>query len=300
MKSSFIATVFNEEKNIESFLNSILSQTKSPDEIVIVDGGSTDDTYNILKKYSKKNKIIKIYQEKGANIARGRNVAVKNSKGDIILVSDAGCIIDKNWVKETLSYFPKEDVVAGSYKALSKNNFEFFQGLITIKKVDRPSRMSSRNVAFKKKCFEKVGGYPEKSLTGEDNRLMINFIQEGYRVAVNPKRRVCWEMRPTLSKFFKQYYLYGRGDRIQGNLLKKSIKKNFVMILGFWAYFLVLLASTIFYPIAGLILLIAPLIVVCLYSFKYLVKSGRPSALFWVPLLILSKRLGYILGATFK
>ena len=102
MKSSFIATVFNEEKNIESFLDSLLNQTEKPNEIVIVDGGSKDKTYEILKEYSKKNKLIKVYQEKGSNIARGRNIAISKAKEDIILVSDAGCILDKDWIRDPM------------------------------------------------------------------------------------------------------------------------------------------------------------------------------------------------------
>ena len=54
MKSSFITTVFNEENNIEAFIDSVLNQTKSPDEIIIVDGGSTDKTLEILKSIAKK------------------------------------------------------------------------------------------------------------------------------------------------------------------------------------------------------------------------------------------------------
>jgi glycosyltransferase involved in cell wall biosynthesis len=300
MKFSFIATVFNEEKNIGSFLDSLLNQTKKPDEIVIVDGGSKDKTYEILKNYSRKNKLIKVYQEKGSNIARGRNVAISKAKGEVILVSDAGCILDKDWIKDTLKYFPKEDIVAGSYKGIVKNNFEYFQNLLTIKKVDRPSRMSSRNIVFKKKCWTEVGGYPEKSLTGEDNRLVINFMEKGYKVKVNPKKLIAWDMRPTLSKFSKQYYLYGKGDRMQENLWKRTLKKNLIMILGFWFYLLIFLISAFIFPILSLGLIALPLIVLGLNALIFFIKTGKFSALFWVPVLIATKRISYILGATFK
>jgi glycosyltransferase involved in cell wall biosynthesis len=300
MKTSFISTVFNEEKNIEKFLNSIIAQTKKPDEAIIVDGGSKDKTYDILKKYSKKYKWIKIFQEKGANIAKGRNIAISKAKGEIILVSDAGCIIDNDWVKNTLKYFPNADVVAGSYKAITKNDFEYFQSLIVIKKVNRPARMSSRNVAFKKKCWKEVGEYPEKSLTGEDNRLVIEFIKKGYKVEINPKKLVSWEMRPTLLKFSKQFYLYGKGDRIQRNLFKKTLKKNLMMIFGFWIYLSAFLIINFINPLISLTMMIVPAFFLFLYSFRFLIKTKKISALFWIPILIFTKRISYILGATFK
>ncbi|MBT7102151.1 glycosyltransferase [archaeon] len=300
MKASFITTVLNEGGNIGKFIDSILNQSRQPDEIIIVDGGSTDGTYETLLEYDKKYDLVKVYQDKGVNIAKGRNIAIDKASGEVMLISDAGCVVNKDWAKDTLKFFPKEDVVAGSYKALVKNNFEYFQGLITIKKVDRPSRMSSRNVAFKKKCFNAVGGYPEKSLTGEDNRLMINFAEKGYKIAINPKRQVSWEMRPTLSKFSLQYYRYGRGDRVQGNLVKSTIKKNLVMVLGFWAYLFIFIASLFVYPFLGLALVLVPLLILELYAFKLFARTGKISSLFWVPILLMTKRVSYILGATFK
>jgi glycosyltransferase involved in cell wall biosynthesis len=300
MKTSFISTVFNEEKNIEKFLNSIIAQTKKPDEAIIVDGGSKDKTYKILKNYSEKYKWIKIFQEKGANIARGRNIAISKAKGEVILISDAGCIIDNDWIENTLKYFPEADVVAGSYKGIIKNNFTYFQALLTIKKVNRPARMSSRNVAFKKKCWEAVGGYPEKSLTGEDNRLMINMIKKGFKIKINPKPLVSWDMRPTLKKFAKQYYLYGKGDRMQGNLLKKTLRKNLLMVFGFWIYLAVFFVISFINSLISLTLIILPILLLFLYSLIFLIRTRKISTLYWIPLLIMTKRISYILGVSFK
>ena len=105
MKVSLITTVLNEEHTLEEFLNSVINQTKHPDEFVIVDGGSTDKTYGILKKYAKKYKWIKIFQVKGASIGKGRNYAIKKTKNEIIACTDAGCILDKNWLKEITKPF---------------------------------------------------------------------------------------------------------------------------------------------------------------------------------------------------
>jgi glycosyltransferase involved in cell wall biosynthesis len=300
MKTSFISTVFNEEKNIKIFLNSLLNQTILPDEIIIVDGGSRDGTYEILKNYSKNNKKIKVVQEKGANIARGRNLAISLAENDIILTSDAGCIIDKEWVEETIKFFPEYDFIGGATKAISKNNFEFFQGLITVKKLATIARISGRNSAFKKECWKSVGGYPEKSLTGEDHRFHIEIIEKGYKVKMNEKARVAWEMRPNVKSFWKQFYGYGRGDRIQGNLLKREMKKNIVMVFGFWFYFLSFLVLLFINHKISLLMFLIPAILLFLYSFKFLFKTKKISSLFWIPLLIFIKRVSYIMGVSFK
>ena len=94
-KVSLILTVKNEEKSINILLESILSQNKMPNEIVIVDGGSIDKTIEIIKEY-KDSLPIKLIQKKGINVPRGRNIAIANSKYPIIAVTDGGCRLDQN------------------------------------------------------------------------------------------------------------------------------------------------------------------------------------------------------------
>ena len=60
MKVTLVVTVFNEIGSIESFLDSVLKQTKLPDEFTIVDGGSTDGTVNAIKSFQKKYKWLKL------------------------------------------------------------------------------------------------------------------------------------------------------------------------------------------------------------------------------------------------
>jgi len=298
MKTSFITTVYNEERNIEKFLNSIIKQSKKPNEIIVVDGGSSDKTIDIIKKIKKKTKIpFKLIIKPGANIAKGRNIAVKETKYNLIFVSDAGCIINKDWIKETLKYFPKAEVVAGNYKAIAKNNFEFFQGILTVNKVDRITRMSSRNLAFKKECWKKVKGYPEEYLTGEDTRFNLKMKKRGCKFKINPRKDVAWEMRPTFKLFFKQFYKYGQGDKIQRNLIK--LKKNLLMILGFWAYLVFLIGSLFLekYLFVGLTLF--PIICLFLKSFKIFIRTNKILSFCYVPLLEGIKKLAYIMGATF-
>src|SRR4030042_2033064 len=95
---SIVLTVKNEDKSINLLLNSLESQKLVPKEIVIVDGGSTDKTIDIIRKKMEKNKKIKLFIEKDSSIARGRNIGISNSTSEIIAMTDAGCIVDSNWL----------------------------------------------------------------------------------------------------------------------------------------------------------------------------------------------------------
>src|SRR5579872_2199985 len=122
MKSTLIVTTLNEGSTINELLLSILHQTVKPTEVVIVDGGSTDDTVssiNTMREKFKRARIdLNIFNVKG-NRSVGRNYAVKKAKHKIILCTDAGCILDPRWIENMLSTMRKDkpDVVAGYYKS---------------------------------------------------------------------------------------------------------------------------------------------------------------------------------------
>ena len=89
MTISLVMTVLNEGDNIHQVMNSLMNQTRPPDEVVIVDGGSTDDTANILRGYAE-HQPLRVLVEAGCNISRGRNIAIAAAQGEIIAVTDAG------------------------------------------------------------------------------------------------------------------------------------------------------------------------------------------------------------------
>ena len=115
MKISFITTFLNEEETILRFLESLLSQTLMPDEVILVDGGSTDNTLPLVKKYiaKKKGKTAIVLLSLKGNRAVGRNAAIKKASGDIIACSDAGNILDALWLEEICKPFKNRSIFCG-------------------------------------------------------------------------------------------------------------------------------------------------------------------------------------------
>jgi len=186
MKISLITTVFNESKNINAFLNSALNQILLPDEFVIVDGGSTDDTFKKIIDFSQKNKKlnIKIIKKKG-NRSIGRNEAIKNTSNEIIAITDSGNILDKYWLNNLVDPFKDKsvDVVAGYYKGLAKNIFQKCLIPFVLVMPDKANGAkeflpATRSMAIKKSVWKRVGGFDEKLWHNEDyafaNKLKEN------------------------------------------------------------------------------------------------------------------------------
>ena len=90
MKVTLISTVKDCADGVDAFLASLAAQTRAPDEVVIVDGGSTDGT---AERFAADDTVTLIV-EPGANIARGRNVALAAATHDVIAVTDADCILE--------------------------------------------------------------------------------------------------------------------------------------------------------------------------------------------------------------
>lgn len=218
MRFSIIATVLNEGDSIRRLMDSLLAQSRHPDEIVIVDGGSRDNTAEIIRSYSGRLPVTVIV-EPGANISRGRNVAISNATGDVIAVTDAGVRLTDNWFRELIAPFEANlDVngVAGFFAPDWQNTFEAAMSATVL-----PQRQdinpdgflpSSRSVAFRKSAWGKVGGYPEWLDFCEDLVFDLRFKSLAGSFVFSPDALVYFRPRGTLRSFYKQYYLYARGD----------------------------------------------------------------------------------------
>lgn len=217
MNISVIATVKNEGKTLRPLLDSLRDQTLPPAEIVMCDGGSTDQTLTILEEY-KRHLPIKIVLAPGANISTGRNRAIKAATGDIIAVTDGGVILSPNWLEELTDPLRTRGaaVVSGWFEADPHTDFEVVMGATVLPDYRdiEPEKFlpSSRSVAFLKQAWEDVGGYPEWLDYSEDLIFDISLRKRYGEFPFASGAIAYYRPRRDLSAFAKQYYNYARGD----------------------------------------------------------------------------------------
>lgn len=295
-KVTVITTVLNEEDSILAFLDSIYNQTRRPDEVIIVDGGSTDNTVKLLQ--SSKFTII---QKKG-NRSVGRNTAIRASSNNIIAVTDAGCILDTYWLERIVTPYMKKDidVVSGFYKPLATTIFQKCLATYTCTMPDRLDKKnflpSSRSVAFKKKAWEKVKGYPENLDTCEDLVFDKRLKNAGFAFVMVPNAVVYWPQRKNIFQAARQFYGYARGD---GRARYFRLSTPFL----FGRYFLgVLIASyallTSFYLLqAGIVVAFLGYLIWAVYKNSKYIRSWRKCI--YLPLLQLVSDVAVITGTTF-
>lgn len=259
-----VTTVLNERQGIRELLDGFVVQTRRADQIVVVDGGSTDGTLEALNDYRASHPEVVVLVSPGVNIARGRNIGIAHADADIIAVTDGGCRPEAQWLERLVQPLlddPSYAAVTGARRIVAANRFERFAGLLsTSTNAPREEErvFHGRNSAFRKSLWEAVGGYPEWLYTAEDTLFARRAKALGARVALAESAVVSWRPRPTLRKLAKQYFLYGRGN---GRVQLADLRAARYHLRNHALWLAPLLASPLFPPL----LLVSAAVLIYLY-----------------------------------
>lgn len=188
-KVSVIVSCYNQEKYIAECLESILNQTYSDYEAVIVDDGSTDRSSEIIASYAAKHPNFRVLKQPNSGVIAARNYAVSQARGEYIIPVDGDDEI-------------KPEMLAKCVKALDEGkgdvigtDAELFGRLQSRTYMRKPSRINFSagnqflsSSMFRKKDFLKCGGYDREFKSGyEDYDLWLNMIfkqkLKGYLIA---------------------------------------------------------------------------------------------------------------------
>lgn len=303
---SVVITVLNEAKTLPDLLASLESQTRSPDEIVIADGGSSDGSLSVIDDWRSRLPLT-IVHAPGANISEGRNAGISRARGEIILSTDAGVRLVPTWVAALAAPMeerPELPGVAGFFEPDPRTVFELAMGatvLPAIGEID-PHRFlpSSRSFAFRKAAWEQVGGYPEWLDYCED--LVFDFaLADAFgSFGWAPDAIAYFRPRSTMAAFFRQYFQYARGDGKANLWLRRHLARYITYVAA---------AATILFSVVAnpWLLLLLPIggIAYCQAPARRLIRAKAPigqriQALILVPAIRLvgdlAKMIGYPVG----
>jgi len=301
IKTSLVITVLNEEKSIKRLIDSILLQTRVPDEIIIVDGGSKDQT---IVKIQEKDLLyegklnIKLIRKNGDRSV-GRNEAIKKSKGDIILSTDAGCVLHKKWVENIIESFNKKNVsvVAGYYRGIFKNVFQkclIPYVLVMEDKIDSDEFLpSTRSMAFRKSVWKKIGGFDENLSHNEDYAFALKIKESKFMIKFKKNAIAYWSPRKNLIDSFVMFFRFALGD-VQANILRDKV--IFIFLRYIFAFYLILLNIIMRSDLLGIatVFLLVTYFLWSIYkNYKY-VKSYK--AFLYLPVLQVTSDIAVLLG----
>ena len=303
-----IMPVLNEADTITTVLDSLVKQTHQPDEVIVVDGGSQDNTVSILESY-KDRLPLRILHRPNGNISISRNLAVLQASHDIIAATDAGTRLDEHWLENITHPLLTDEqiqIVGGYYEIDARTPLQQAIGAIDSRLSNQinPDKYlpNSRSIAFRRAAWERVGGYPEWLDYCED--LVFSYrvkIAYGMRDVFEPDALLRYEPRATIHEFFWQYFRYARGDGKAGLWWKRHIVRFTV-----YGVLLPLLFALglIIHPVVWLELVCLGMLY--LYAPFHRLHNFNPhwSAYVWLPVVRLvgdaAKLIGYPIGVWWR
>jgi glycosyltransferase involved in cell wall biosynthesis len=303
---SLVTTVLNEATSIGTFLSSVGAQTVAPTEIVIVDGGSTDGTVELLRSWAgHPATAVRVLEQRGANIAEGRNIAIEAASQSLVAIADAGTVLEPDWLHHLVSSLDDQtDVAAGFFRPGGETFMErLIARVITplLDEIDGDRFLpSSRSVAIRKSTWMAAGGYPEWLDYCEDLVFDLAMLRSGARFSFVPDASVTWTGRPSLPALARTYFRYARGDGKAGLWPRRHAARYTAYVVG-----VALVARTRRSPTAGALLAAG----FAAYTSKFLRRTWSerrgfggmtPVALGLTPLIVVvgdvAKMAGYPVG----
>lgn len=237
MKVSVVVPAHDEEDTIGAALESILNQTRPPDEVVVVNDGSADRTREIVEEFARSHPQVTLLNfDSGHSAAFARNRGSEATSGDAILFFDADHVIPKKTVEEIVRLF-EAGADAVSYRVITKpesfiqkcfhaNQVSFAQKFYGLSEAPKDAvEITSANMAapfcFRKNVFEEAGCYDETVFYFEDRLILKTLISAGKKIMYNPKAVVYHQDPRDFSEFLRQVRFIGRGLSTYDNIGEK-------------------------------------------------------------------------------
>ncbi len=245
-KISVVVAAKNEEKNIPVLIKSLNHQNynKHNYEVIIIDDSSTDNTFNIANELVSSNNNFTIIKAESKNLPGKKGAlekGIEKANYDFILITDADCASQSNWIREASEKFSKGyDFIFGVAPFYVENSFinnlSCFENIrsniltFTAVIIGFPYSATARNFGFKKSAFEKIKGYynTTETLSGDDDLLLREAVKNKMKIGfiTDKESFVYSETKNTLREYLNQ-----KARHTQTSLHYLTQHKLF---LGFW------------------------------------------------------------------
>jgi glycosyltransferase involved in cell wall biosynthesis len=213
VKVSVVVPVRNEEESLPLLLDSLLRQSTPADEILIVDGGSTDRTTTVAAAYAQRG--VRVLSLGPAYPGRGRNEGAAAAQNDWVAFIDAGCEADPEWLGALIAAAGPDAAapcaVFGSYDVRRETEWERAQALAYIPALEpatgcRPLSIASALVH--RAAWAAAGRFREDLRAAEDLVFFGRLQAAGVPVRRCPRAVVTWRLPPRPSAMFRRFRLY--------------------------------------------------------------------------------------------
>jgi cellulose synthase/poly-beta-1,6-N-acetylglucosamine synthase-like glycosyltransferase len=217
---TFLVPAYNEERNIERCLRSILNLNYPKDKlkVIVIDDGSTDNTAKIVRKFKK----VKLIRQKNSGKASAINNGLRHVKTELVACMDADSFPDKDYLLKMVGRMEKKSVaavtpamkVSKTRSIIQKIQWVEYLWAIFLRKIfsifDCQYVTPGPGSVYKKEVLEKIGDFDEKNLT-EDMEIAFRIVNNGYRIDNSMDAYVYTDAERSFKELYRQRLRWYRG-----------------------------------------------------------------------------------------
>ncbi|MFH1575548.1 MAG: glycosyltransferase [Candidatus Nealsonbacteria bacterium] len=210
-ETTILVAVLNKNETIRACVESLLNLKEAPAKIMIVDGYSTDGTYEILKEYQDKIELHQYPQ----NLSATFNWALDRIGTKYAALTDGDCVVSPDWLTELLKGFAEENIVAAAGYCSTPKGLSLFQKIIGLELENRfrrfpkyLSRAPTMNLCLKTDLAKKIK-FDEKQMVDVEADFGFRLTKLG-KIVYMPKAEIFHHHRNTLKNYFKQQKDYAK------------------------------------------------------------------------------------------
>ncbi len=244
---SVVIAARNEEKSLPFCLESVCEQTYPSDkyEVIVVDDGSTDNSKLICEKIALNHLNIKMISSRPDASLYGKANAlacgIEESRGEIILITDADCIVQKTWIESTLARYDENigliggftlQTATGPFSGMQSLDWAFILGVAaSTAGLHNPLGSIGNNLSFRRAAYDQIGGYRKLKFSVTEDYTIVQAIVGSkkwrYLYPLDPSHLVESKPCPDFITLLRQKHRWGKGG------LDMKPAGFVIMIIGF-------------------------------------------------------------------
>jgi len=224
---SVVIPTLNEERSISTCLDSVLAQSWREMEVLVVDGGSTDATCDLVAAYVAVDQRVRLVHNPRRTQPAAMNTALDHVRSPWMVRVDAHSTVPADYVERVMENLPtgdwggvggRKDGVATSVQGraiAAALGSKFGVGNSTYHHGTEPQPVDHIPFgAYPVDVARELGGWDEAISANEDFEFDYRVRQSGRQLLFDPRLVIFWETRQTVADFFQQYRRYGRGKAL--------------------------------------------------------------------------------------